>query len=91
MKHLKRFDNFLNETETSKNVSRVEIENLLADKNIKLKLDYSWDREDNLNFHQDKSVASKALSILHQKGIKTGSVEYLFGDNYLKIYNLSEK
>ena len=66
--------------------TRKEIEFILSKEKLDLKFDYSWSREDNLNFHQHKSKANKAKSILSKYNVKTGPIQYLFGDNYLKIY-----
>ena len=69
-------------------ITREDIENILLDSEIEKKHDYVWSREDNLSF-QEKSTANKARTLLVKSNIKTGIVEYLFGDYYLKIYNIS--
>ena len=71
--------------------TRKDIEDILLQRGIELKYDYTWNREDNLNFHQHKSKANKARSILNSFKIKTSPVNYLFGDNYVKVYNLIEE
>ena len=74
----------------AKSVTQKEIEKLLGAKGIELKYDYTFDW-DNLNFHNNKSAAKKAKSILDRKGIGTGAVEYLFGSNYLKVNDLKSE
>ena len=74
----------INETITS----REDVESVLLDNGIEKKYDYSWSREDNLSF-QKKSTANKARTFLIKSNIKAATVQYLFGDYYLKIYNIS--
>lgn len=86
MKKIKYFESFIQEN--FKKLSREQIDNLLIDGGIEIKYDYTWSREDNLNFHQNKNKAKKAITILSKNGVRTGPINYLFGDNYIKIYNI---
>ena len=70
--------------------TRKEIEYFLLEKNIEIKYDYTWNDE-NLNFHQKKSKANTAKRVLQSVGIKTAPVNYLFGDNYVKVYNVTNE
>ena len=74
----------------AKSITREEIEKTLAAKKIELKYDYTFDRNGNLNFHQNKSTAKKAKDVLYKKGIETGPLVYLAGDNYIEVHNLEE-
>ena len=78
--------NQINESE----ITREDVETLLLNKGIEKKYDYGWVLG-SLNFYK-KSVANKARKILASShvGENVGPVEYLFGDYYLKIYNISE-
>jgi hypothetical protein len=59
---------------------------LLLKKN---KITFKWARENNLAF-DSKSEAEQVRDILSDFGVQTAAVQYLFGDYYVKIYNLSE-
>jgi hypothetical protein len=83
MKHLKSF----NESISNTKVSRQQVESFLLDGGIEIRYDYTWSREDNLSFRK-KSTAEKAGEILNLNDVSTGSIDYLFGDYYVKIYNL---
>jgi hypothetical protein len=62
-----------------------EIENILFDAGIEYKYDYTWSREDNLDFHNNKQIASKAKKVLDKNKVSNGGIHYLFGDYKIKI------
>lgn len=72
--------------EHTKELALEDVEKILFDNKIEKRYDYEWAREENLCF-QKKSTANEARTILTKFNIKTGSVRYLFGDYYIKIYN----
>ena len=69
-------------------VTREDVENILLNSGIEKRYDYSWSRGDNLTF-QKKSTLNKARAVLIKTHIKIGTVDYLFGDYYLRILNIS--
>jgi hypothetical protein len=81
--HLKSF----NESISNTKVSRQQVESLLLNSRIEIKYDYTWSREDNLSF-RERTTAEKAREILNLNDVSTGPVVSLFGDYYVKIYNL---